>query len=195
MAENTENNSVNRVPSQLTEVIPGVTKKCRGKCSSIKPVDRFSKHKGNKDGLQDICKDCTSAFMHDYNERKSFERKQQLTAGDVQLDPSPVPLSSAGKVVKKELINAKVIPHQEKVTGGLGPVEYFKPDVRKNVKLPDSKKSEFSEMKAETKKMEEEIAQIHYSGVIFSEEEKAVIVGSLDRYIHIVEGIIEKLSK
>lgn len=115
MAENEENNSVNRVPSELTEVIPGETKRCHGKCGLIKPAGRFSKHSGKKDGLQDICKDCTSDFMRDYNARKNFERKAQLTAGDLNLSgpPKPVPLTPAGKMVKKEVV--KQLPKAEKV--------------------------------------------------------------------------------
>lgn len=190
MAENQQNNSVNRAPSELTEALSGISKRCRGKCGQIKPVGRFSKHAGNKDGLQDICKECQSDFMRDYNARKSMERKAQLTAGDVQLDPKPAPMSSAGKLIKKDLVRKKAPPTAkfEKSTNLVGN--------KGIVKIQSPKDVENLKIKAEIKNIEKDVVSIQQlSPDIFTAEEKALIMASLDRHIALVEGIIEKLSR
>ena len=89
MAEKEESNwvkPVNPVVNPLLEAIPGKSKKCRGKCGIIRAFDEFHNNRNNKDGKQDICKECQSAFMKDYNARKALERKSQLTAADIAVD-------------------------------------------------------------------------------------------------------------
>ena len=44
---------------------PSRTKKCRGPCALVKPVEAFNKDKSKADELQSCCKDCT-------NERRAF---------------------------------------------------------------------------------------------------------------------------
>jgi DNA-directed RNA polymerase specialized sigma24 family protein len=103
MAENTENNWVKPVNPvinpPLLEAIPGQSKKCHGKCKLIRAMDEFHRNQNNKDGRQDICKECQSAFMKDYNARKAMERKSQLTAADVSVDkPVVLHLETGEKV-------------------------------------------------------------------------------------------------
>lgn len=102
MAENKDDNWVKPV-NPLLEVIPGRTKKCRGKCGLIREMNEFHNNKSNKDGKQDICKPCTADFMRDYNARKAVERKSQLTAGDVKMDPMPMPPPAPAKEKKVKL--------------------------------------------------------------------------------------------
>lgn len=173
MAENEEKNWVNPVPTQSTQLTQNATKQCRGKCGQIKPIEKFSKHSGNKDGLQDICKQCQSDFMRDYNARKALERKAQLTAGDINLTvaPKPAPLTSAGKAVKKELIEKKVIPRQE--------TQVLPPGIHPNAKLIE-----------ESVKLRQSIGK----PLLLTDEEKAIIMNALDRHVAVIEKIIEKLS-
>jgi len=47
-------------------------KKC-SKCKEDKPLDRFSKHKTNKDGLQYECKDCVDKYNVEYRATHKVE--------------------------------------------------------------------------------------------------------------------------
>jgi hypothetical protein len=189
MAKNEESNSDNRVKNGN----PVGQKQCRGKCKNVKPLDRFHNNATKKDGKADICKDCQSEFMRDYNARKAVERRQQLTAGDVQLDPKPAPLSSAGKLVKKDLVREKVIPHQEKVK--LPSVIHANPPENEALKvgkvnLPDkSIKQEVHAIVKEVAAMPRADRPLH-----LTDEEKSIVIASLDRHVAVIEKIIEKLS-
>lgn len=44
-------------------------KYCSG-CRESKPVNEFSKHKGNKDGLQNWCKECVKAYYRENRESR-----------------------------------------------------------------------------------------------------------------------------
>lgn len=161
MAENSDFNSVNRV-NQPSEKI------CKGKCGKMKPLSDFNNNRTKKDGKQEICRQCQSEFMKDYNAQRAYERRQQLTAGDVQLDPAPE---------KVKLPSAKA----PRPAGN----EVSKP---KKVKLPEPT------IKQEVQAIVKEVAAMPRAPMNLTDEEKAIIVSSLDRHVAVIERIIEKLS-
>lgn len=164
------------------------TKQCRGKCGREKPISDFNRRSNAPDGRQDICRSCQSEFMRDYNARKAIERKQQLTAGDIQIDPKPVPLSSAGSGKKKVLARK----HPDRFDPSHEKIKIVEP---KKVKLPSTNDEIISDLKQETKIMGDIKVKLPNTNQALTEEEKALIMAALDRYIHVIEGIIEKLSK
>lgn len=196
MLKNDDFNSVNPVTNPPDKV-------CKGKCGKLRPLSDFNNNRTKRDGKQEICRHCQSDFMKDYNARKAYERKQELTAGDIQLDPKPAPLSSAGKLVRQEAM--KAIQQERPATNGR--------DLPKKVNLPDKKVEKQAEkadpapgkvklpnntIKASDIDVEVDIVKkiaAKHGLVVLSGEEKAVIMSSLDRQVTIVEGIIEKLSR
>lgn len=185
MAKNDDFNSVNPV-NQPSEKI------CKGKCGTKKPLSAFNNNRTKKDGKQEICRECQSDFMKDYNARKAYERRQELTAGDVQLDPAPGPIvkkelpknNPALKVGKVKLPDKKVSKRAEKAD----------PSPRK-VNLPGSVavdpavKKEVQAIVKDVAAMPRADRPLHLTG-----EEKAILIASLDRHVAVIERIIEKLS-
>lgn len=51
------------------------TKVCK-KCGRELSIDNFSKNCRNKDGLQNMCKECVSEYMKEHAKRKKAEKKR-----------------------------------------------------------------------------------------------------------------------
>lgn len=87
MDKNEDFNSDNPVKTPSEKI-------CKGKCGKMRPLSDFNNNRTKKDGKQETCRQCQSEFMRDYNARRAFQQRQQITAGDVQLDPAPVSVST-----------------------------------------------------------------------------------------------------
>lgn len=189
MAKNEDFNSVNPVnqPSEKT---------CKGKCGKLKPLSDYNNNRTKKDGKQEICRECQSDFMRDYNARKAHEHRMQLTAGDVELDPKPAPITTKGKEVRNDLMKKHVmVDHRDHVKVNL-------PDkkVAKQAENGTSKvgKVNFPDkaIKQEVQAIVKEVAAMPRADkpLHLTDEEKSILIASLDRHVSVIEKIIEKLS-